>query len=97
MNLAAARRVELWIAAAVAAVGPCRLVLARDVPLTADRGARIADSVEFSPFGALVTIALATLALGGAFLGHQRVMLVAGVGSLGDWCRTGHVECALET
>ena len=62
MNPAVARRAELWIAGIVAAVGLWGLVLARDVSLTSDRGARIADSVEFSPFGALVTIALALLA-----------------------------------
>ena len=82
MNPAAARRAELWVGGAVAVVGLWGLVLARDVPFTAGRGARIADSVEFSPFGAVVTVALAGLALSGAALGHQRVVLAAGVGFL---------------
>jgi hypothetical protein len=79
MNPAAARRAELWIAGIVAVVGLWGLVLARDVSFTSDRGARIADSVEFSPFGALLTIALALLAGAGAAAGAQRVVLAAGV------------------
>lgn len=62
------------------AAGLWGLVLARDLPFTAARGARIADSVQFSPFGALVTIALAALALGGAALGSRTLVLAAGVG-----------------
>jgi hypothetical protein len=79
MNPAAARRAELWIAGIVAVVGLWGLVLARDVSFSSDRGARIADSVEFSPFGALLTIALALLAAAGAAAGAQRVVLAAGV------------------
>lgn len=79
MNPAAARRAELWIAGAVAVVGSWGLVLARDLAFTDDRGARIADSVQFSPFGALVTIGLALVAVAGAAFDRQRVVLVAGV------------------
>jgi hypothetical protein len=79
MNPAAARRTELWIAGVVAAVGLWGLVLTRDVPFTSDRGARIADSVEFSPFGALVTTGLALVAGAGALAGAQRVVLAAGI------------------
>lgn len=80
MNAAAARRAELWIAGAVGVVGVWGLVLARELPFTAGRGARIDDAVEFSPFGALVTIGLAALALVSAALGRQRMVLAAGVG-----------------
>jgi hypothetical protein len=79
VNPTAARRAELWIAGLVAAVGLWGLLLARDVSFTSPRGARIADSVEFSPFGALVTIGLALLAGAGAAIGAQRVVLAAGV------------------
>lgn len=79
MNAAAARRAELWISGLVAAVGLWGLLLARDITFTGARGARIADSVQFSPFGALVTIGLALLAATGAVLGAERVVLLAGL------------------
>lgn len=79
MNPAAARRAELWIAGLVATTGLWGLILARDLPFTDDRGARIADSVQFSPFGALVTIGLAAVAGAGAAAGAQRVVLAAGI------------------
>lgn len=80
MNPAAARRAELWIAGLVVATGIWGLVLARDLPFTADQGARIADSVQFSPFGALLTTGLGLLAAAGAATGAQRVVLAVGVG-----------------
>lgn len=79
MNPAAARRAELCIAGLVAVVGLWGLVLAREVSFTSERGARIADSVEFSPFGALITIGFAVLAGAGAAAGAQRVVLAAGL------------------
>jgi hypothetical protein len=80
MNPAAARRAELWIAGLVVAAGVWGLVLARDLPFTAERGARIADSVQFSTFGALLTIGLGVLGAAGAAIDIQRVVLAAGVG-----------------
>lgn len=79
MSPAAARRAELWISGLVAVVGVWGLALARELPFTAGRGARIADSVQFSPFGALATIGLAVLAAAGAALSLQRLVLVTGV------------------
>jgi hypothetical protein len=80
VNPAAARRAELWIAAAVLVVGLWGLALARQLSFTASRGARIADSVQFSPLGALVVVALAALALVGAALGTQKLVLASGAG-----------------
>jgi hypothetical protein len=80
VNPAAARRAELWIAAAVLVVGLWGLVLARQLSLTASRGARIADSVQFSPLGALVVVVLAAVALAGAALGAQKLVLASGAG-----------------
>jgi hypothetical protein len=80
VNPTAARRAELWMAGTAGVVGLWGLVLARDLPFTTESGARIADSVQFSPFGALITIGLAGLGLAGAALGLQRVVLAAGVG-----------------
>jgi hypothetical protein len=80
VNPAAAHRAELVIAGVVVVVGLWGLVLARDVSFAGPAGARIADSVQFSPLGALVTIGLAALVIAGAALDHQRVVLVAAAG-----------------
>lgn len=80
MNPATARRPELWIAGVVLVVGLWGLVLARDASFGGPAGARIADSVQFSPFGALITVGLATVAIVGAALDLQRVVLAAAVG-----------------
>ena len=80
MNPAAARRAELSIAGAVLVVGLWGLVLARHVSFAGPAGARIADSVQFSPLGALVTIGLAVVAIAGAAVDRQAVVLVAAVG-----------------
>jgi hypothetical protein len=80
VNPAAANRAELVIAGVVLVVGLWGLVLARDVSFAGPAGARIADSVQFSPLGALATIGLAALAIAGAALDRQRVVLVAALG-----------------
>lgn len=80
MNPAAARRAELWIAGLLLAVGLWGLVLARDGPFAGPAGTRIADSVQFSPLGALITIGLAAVALVGAAFDLSRVVLAAAGG-----------------
>jgi hypothetical protein len=80
VNPAAARRAELWMAGLVLAVGLWGLLLAREVSFAGPKGARIADSVQFSPLGALVTMALALLCLAGAVLDRQRLVLAGGLG-----------------
>jgi hypothetical protein len=77
---AGVRRAELWIGGAVLAVGTWGLVLARHLDFTTTRGARIDDSVQFSPLGALLTVVLAALALAGAAAGLRRLVLVVGAG-----------------
>jgi hypothetical protein len=61
-------------------VGLWGLALARDLPVAGPAGARIADSVQFSPLGALVTVGLAAVSAAGAALDLQWLVLVAGVG-----------------
>jgi hypothetical protein len=80
VNPAGARRAELRLAAVAAIVGLWGLALARDLPFAGPAGARIADSVQFSPLGALVTVGLAAVSAAGAALDLQWLVLVAGVG-----------------
>lgn len=76
-----ARRAQLIIAGAALTVGMGGLIIARDLPFTASRGEILLGlGVSFNPLGALVTIALSGLALGGALRGRRLAVSIAAWG-----------------
>jgi len=76
-----ARRAQLAISALALAVGLGGLFVARDTSFTQTRGEILNGlGVSFNLLGALVTIALAALALVGATLGIRFLVLLAATG-----------------
>ena len=76
------RRVELLVAAVALAAGALALLFARDLAFTSAQGARVGSLFSLNPLGALLTIALAVLALAAAASRAHRLVQAAGAGFL---------------
>lgn len=83
------RRAELVLAGLAIVIGVCGLIVARDLGFTAASGGVLFERTDdmlwgklfaFSPLGAIVTIALASLAMLGAWVRQRTLVLVAAGG-----------------